>query len=67
MTGQELRKYREKKLNLTRKEFSKISFIPVATLRSWESEQRSLKPMHIFFLKLLKEHLDKKLKLKDKE
>ena len=56
MTGQELRKYREKKLKLTRKEFSKISFIPVETLRSWEVGRLKLKPWHIFFLQLLKEH-----------
>ena len=65
MTGQELRKYREKKLKLTRKEFSKISFIPVEALRSWEVGRLKLKPWHIFFLQLLKEHL-KKTKLKDK-
>lgn len=53
MTGEELRKYREKKLKLTRKEFSKISFIPITTLRFWESGMRTIKPMHQKYLELL--------------
>lgn len=62
-TGEELKAYREKKLKLTRQQFSDISLIPVETLRSWEVGRRKLRPWHSLFLKLLKDHFKKSNKI----